>query len=246
MTDYGDIALVRGMHYLAETQASIAHNLANSNSNGFKRQVGFAENATDQFGSILNKQLSTVQYESSTDWRNGSMTATGNDFDVGLEGTGFFMVQDNAGNKYYTRDGSMRLNTEGFLVNQDGKKFLDNTGIPIGFESFGESDLEKVKISPDGTIQASGSTVAQLGVFSPPNSNDLEAIGKSLFLGQDDVPPTANHTTKVRQGNLERSNVETLTELVSMISVQRGFEATGRVLSTLGRIKSAFVNTISR
>jgi len=245
MTGYGDTALVRGMQYLAEKQASIAHNLANVNSFGFKRQVGYATDGGPEFGSILDQQLRTVQYSQHTDWTTGSMTSTGDKLNVGLEGAGFLMVRDEAGNQFYTRDGAMRIDTNGFLVDHDGKKYVDANGGPITFVST-DMDRDKIIISPDGTIAVSGNPVGQLGLFTPPDPASLTAVGNSVFVDRSGATPSPARGVSMRQGYLERSNVESLTELVNMITVQRGFEATGRVLSTLGRIKSAFLNTVGR
>ena len=244
MTDYSEIALTRGMSYLAETQASIAHNLANANTTGFKRCI--AVGAADRdFSTVLKETLPLVRFTAQTDWTNGSLTQTGDSFNAGLEGEGFFMVQDQAGRRFYTRNGNMLLDAEGVLANSTGMRYLDQNGQTISLGTTDTFDRSDLKISPDGTLTVGTTTRAQLGVFAAP-AGSLAPVGDALYAdasGQRPVPAT---DAQVRQKTIERSNVDTLTELINMISVQRAFQASGRALASLAQIKSSFMTALNR
>ena len=86
----------------------------------------------------------------------------------------------------------------------------------------------------------------QLAIVRAPLAGRLTQLGDALWLegSGGDLEPARG--AAVRQGSLERSNVDSLSELVQMITVQRGFQATARALTSLGRIKSAFVNATNR
>ena len=72
MTSYAETALVRGLAFLSETQASLAHNLANLDSTGFKRQSAVAKTETSRFQSVLDAELPTVSFAQTIDWTPGS------------------------------------------------------------------------------------------------------------------------------------------------------------------------------
>lgn len=242
MVDYSEIALVRGMNYLAESQAVTAHNLANVSANGFKRRIAIAE--SQEFDSLLNSNLPTVSFGQRTDWTNGSVTTTGERLHLALEGPGFFRVQAENGQKFYTRNGALLIDQQGRLANSQGHVVLDPNDQPISFADAPNMDRTKLRISPDGTVESEGAVFGQVGVFNGPSR--LDPTGQALFAdryGERPVPTTAS---AIRQGNLEQSNVDSLNELVRMISIQRSFQATSRALTTLGRIKTSFVNAVAR
>jgi flagellar basal-body rod protein FlgF len=243
MTDYSELALTRGMSYLAETQASIAHNLANANTAGFKRCIGVGA-ADGDFRTVLDQTLPLVRFTSQTDWTGGSLTETGDPFNAGLEGDGFFMVQDHAGRRFYTRNGNLTLDAQGQLCNSTGMLFLDQNGQPIALGSSDTFARSELRISPDGTVAVGNTTRSKLGLFAPPRS--LQPVGDALYSDFANERPLPAFDAKVRQKTIERSNVDTLSELINMISVQRTFQASGRALASLAQIKSSFMTAFNR
>ena len=85
MTGYSDNALVRGLTFLAEKQASIANNLANVDTTSFKRRAAVAQESGERFFTLLDREMSAVDYVEKADMRRGTLKETGNRFDVALE-----------------------------------------------------------------------------------------------------------------------------------------------------------------
>ena len=107
MADYGEIALVSGLAYLAEAQAAIAHNLANVDSASFKRRTPRAVPIDGGFRTELGKVLPSVTYAETIDWTRGPVRPTGERSHVALGEGDFFRVRGADSRVYYTRQGSL-------------------------------------------------------------------------------------------------------------------------------------------
>lgn len=245
MTSYGEMALVRGLSFLAEKQAAIANNLANVETTSYKRRAPMA--MTDRgFGSMLDRQMSAVRYQEQADLQRGTIRETGNLFDVALDGPQWLRVQGKNGNSCYTRNGQLQFTVDGGLVTRDGLAVLDTAGRPISLGT-GEDVPAELRISPNGTISnpANGQTWGPIALAVFPDPQALTPIGKGLY-----VDPKNQRTTQaadgVQQGFLEGSNVDSLQELVQMITVERSFTATQKVLTGLGRLQENLITNILR
>ena len=246
MTDYSELALVRAMNYLADKQAAIANNLANVDSTGYKRRVSQAMPGATQFSDMLQDELQTISYAEATDWTTGSLTPTANKLHVALEGPGFLMVENTAGRQFYTRDGNMHLDVQGKLVNGHGDRFLDIDGRPISLANGDRLPSDSVQIAVDGSVSAEGEQLGQIGVFSVADTARLRPAGAGRFIDGSGQRAVRDSAARLRQGNLERSNVNALTEMVNMIEVQRTFQGSGRALTIVGRMKTGFINAMNR
>ncbi|MBX3463713.1 MAG: flagellar hook basal-body protein [Planctomycetes bacterium] len=241
---YGEMALVRGLSFLAEKQAATAHNLANVDTTSFKRRHAVAQATAEDFGTLLDRQLPTVAYRERTDLQRGVLRETGNRFDVAIDGPHWLRVQDDRGGQFYTRDGQLQLDASGRLVTRGGLAVLDAGGQPIRFGT-GEEAPSDLSISPNGTIQSpvTGQTWGPLAVVTLPQPEALVPAGKGLY-----VDPLRQRTTQagdgVQQGFLEGSNVDSLQELVQMIAVERSFTATQKALTGMGRLHENLIANI--
>lgn len=248
MADFAEVALVRGLDFLAETQAAIAHNLANVQSTAFKRRAAYAETGSVEFSTLLGAALPTVRYRERTSWVQGDVESTGDAFHAAIEGEGFFAVRGADGRIYYTRNGEMSLDKDGRLTNKSGLPYLGLNGEEIVLRNDEGRRPTSIRISPDGTITDStsgGQVWGPLGVFQVRSLEALEPVGSGLFLDRSGAQPLPGATGRVRHKHLERSNVDGLREMVQMIAVQRGFQATARALSTLGRLKRTFISAFN-
>ena len=246
MASYGEIALVRGLSFLAEKQAATAHNLANVDTTSFKRRHAIAQESTTDFQSLLEQKLPTVGYSERSDLQRGVLRETGNRFDVAIDGPYWMRVQDQNGGRYYTRNGQLQLGANGQLVTRDGLAVLDQGGQPITIGT-GEEAPTDLSISPNGTIQnpSTGQTWGPIAVVSLPQPDALVPTGKGLY-----VDPNNQRTTPagdgLQQGFLEGSNVDSLQELVQMIAVERSFAATQKALSGMTRLQDNLITNILR
>jgi flagellar basal body rod protein FlgG len=134
------------------------------------------------------------------------------------------------------------------LVDEAGYRYLDGTGNDLQVRPDGDADTA-ITIAPSGDV-SDGRTGASLGrtigVFRVADRDALVPTGRGRFVdprGQDVV---AVPTNAIRQGNVEASNVETVSELVSMLVVQRTFEATSTVLRGVGQLQRSFIGAVNR
>ncbi len=245
MTSYGEIALVRGLSFLAEKQASIANNLANIDTTSFKRRSAVAQ-TENGFHTLLDRELSAVGYVESSDMQRGTIRETGNRFDVALDGPQWMRVQDQNGQRFYTRNGQLQLGPDGRLATRDGLAVLDQGGQPI-LLGVGEEAPSDISISPNGTISnpSTGQTWGPIAIVQFPDEKALTPVGKSLYVDAKNQR-TTQAGDGLQQGFLEGSNVDSLQELVQMISVERSFSATQKALSGIGRLQENLITNILR
>lgn len=228
-----------------------AHNLANVNTTGFKRShLDFADllySTLEQPGTDVSAgrvaptglQIGHGVRATGTTkvFTPGTLEQTGNSLDVAIEGDGFFKVLLPNGEQRYTRDGAFRIDGNGQLVTASG--YLLDGGITI---QNGVS-LSKLNIAEDGTVsgilEGSPQTAVQLGQLQIArflNSAGLSSEGGNLYAATPASGPEvlSNAGTDgagiLRQGFLEGSNVEVVTELVSLISAQRAYEVNSRAI----------------
>ena len=230
---------------------TIAHNMANVNTTGFKKsRVNFqdllyetikAPGGQTASGTTIPEgiQIGHGVRPSSVSklFTPGSFIATGNEFDIAIEGDGFFQVDLPDGTQAYTRDGSFRRSSDGTLVTIDG--YTLNPQITFA------DDARFISITPDGTVSAragSDSATTQVGNiqsvhFANPSGLDA-SLGHNLLLETDasGTPtvgdPGVDGLGTIAQGFLENSNVQTVEEIIAMIIAQRAYEANSKVIQT--------------
>lgn len=245
MSSYGETALVRGMSFLAEKQAAIAHNLANVDTTSFKRRTSIAAEG-GAFHSMLDQQLAAIGYAERADMQRGTFRETGNRFDVAIDGPHWLRVRDAEGRDYYTRNGQLQMAADGRLVTNTGMSVLDTGGAPINLGS-GEDAPSDISISPNGTIAdpRSGRTIGTMALAQVPDPQALVPTGQGLYVDPQNQR-IGQGTDGLQQGFLEGSNVDSLQELVQMIAVERSFGASQKALSGIGRLQSNMITNILR
>ena len=230
----------------------IANNLANIGTTGFKRdRADFAtlayqeqrvagQQSTGQTAYAVGLNLGTgVQVLGTTRIESqGTLNATGNTFDIALDGPGYFQVELPPGGQVaYTRAGNFTLSPEGQLVTSQGYAVTPAIQVPQGVQS--------ISIAPDGTVSAmqpGTATPVQLGqisIASFVNPAGLRSIGDNFLVetgasGQAEIGIAGqNGRGQVRQGMLEASNVNVVEELVEMIEAQRAYEINSKMVSAV-------------
>lgn len=202
----------------------IAHNSANALTSGFKRE--FLAAATSSYGVSSAADgyevLDAGALQVMTDNRPGVARQTGGALDVALLGDGYFEVRTDTG-LAYTRQGTFRLNEQGYLVTQSGFP-VSGVGGDILLSS------SNVTIDREGRVYEQGRQVAQIKVVSFDSPSTLNNVGGGLAIqksdaGKHDVPRPA-----MVQGQLESSNVDSTQEMVKLLETFRHFETSHRVL----------------
>jgi len=215
----------------------IANNLANVNTSGFKADRVFllgltATDPSAESSDTLDMMISTI-----TEFRPGALYETGNDLDVALEGDGFFAVETVDGTAY-TRNGTFRLDAEGWLVNSDGMPVL-GWGGPI------EVTGNQVMIRENGDVLVDEEIVDALMVTDFPRPYRLKKLGSSLFVPVDPLETGVSaENVRVLQGVLEGSNVRPVEEMVDMMTVYRAYEASQKTIKYQDETLSKAVNEV--
>ena len=243
MTNYSEYSLASSLSFLADSQAAISNNVANATTSGYKRKTPIAVLQRTEFQSLLGTNLPSVRYSERTDFTPGSQR-TSHRMNVAIGKDQFFRVKSNNGT-FYTQRGEFIVNKSGELVTPNGETYLS-----IGGQLIRVNDAQEIRIQSDGTVlgkrEDTELELGRLGIFQIPDQTKLTSIGRSLYFdkGNQEITPHAAGT--VRQGYIEESNVDVLSELVQMISVQRSFGATTKAMTTIDRIQDSFIQTMSR
>jgi len=238
-----------------ETQLdTIANNLANANTTGYKAQrVEFEDMLYQNVRSAGpnaagNVTPTTIQVgtgarvaATARDFSQGTLHQTGNQLDLAIEGQGFFQVLLPSGETAYTRGGSFHTDSQGNVVTANGNPLQPAITIPQSATS--------VTIASDGTVSVTlpGQTAAQqvgslqLAMF--PNSGGLNSSGGNLFTATTasgdavvGTPGGSDGLGQIEQGYLEQSNVSVVDEFINMIVAQRSYEASSRVVQAADQI----------
>jgi flagellar basal-body rod protein FlgG len=227
---------------------TIANNLANANTTGFKRQEAEFEDllyqnlrapTTNAGGAVApaGAQLGSGARVVTTSraFSEGPVQQTGNPLDLAIEGKGFLAVMRREGEIAYTRAGTLKVDAQGRLATSDGLPIEPPITIP--------SDATTVSIAADGVVtavtagQRQPTQLGQLQLVTFPNPNGLSAVGHNLYEASaaSGEPSTGNPGADGRgtflQGALEGSNVEVVTEMIALVRTQRAYEVNSKVVS---------------
>ena len=249
-----------GMNAQQTNVDTIANNLANVNTTGYKAQSA-------QFKSLLYQTLQTATTTANGDpkptssqvglgvrnssinniFSQGSLLDSASDTAFAIEGDGFFALKNANGDTIYTRNGDFTWATNGtagmILTNQDGLPVLDSTGKTITLAN--QYVTNKVTIATDGTVcypdanNNAQSLGMKIGMYQFNNPGGLERTGDSSYKATAASGAALNESTnanitksKIIQGYLEGSNVEVATEMVNLIVAQRAYEMNSKAITT--------------
>ncbi len=229
---------------------NISNNLANVNTTGFKKsKLEFQEllyqtlvdpgsGAVEGSKSPAGLQLGLGVRSASNQkiFSQGNLQETKNSFDMAITGTGFFQVQLPSGEVAYTRDGSLKVASDGALVTSSGLPLEPAITIPDGAQNVMISDSGKVSVFMTDT----GSTedLGQIETARFLNEGGLRSLGSNLYQispasGEPEVGiPGNNGLGTLKQGFVEASNVELVEEMVNMIVAQRAYEISSKAIQT--------------
>lgn len=173
----------------------------------------------------------------------GSLSATGGDLDVAIEGRGYLEVTLPNGSPAYTRDGALKRTGDGLIVTGDGHQVAPGITIP--------AEARSLSINADGEVyayfadQVEPTLLGQLSLAGFTNDKGLEAMGSNLFLETPASGPAAAGTPgqdglgTLRQGYLEDSSVDAVREVTELIKAQRGYELNAKVITAADQMLAA-------
>lgn len=243
---------------------TIANNLANVSTTGFKRSRASFEDMlyetlqgakqVDYQGaqSLAPIQIGRGVRLSAIDRvdSQGTIETTNRPFDLAIEGDGYFQIQMPDGSTTYTRDGNFRLSDSGTLVTEAGYEVMPPVTIPADATNFTVSPtgVVSVTVGQSGTPQE----VGQIELVRFANPSGLLNLGGNLFgasanSGDPMVGmPNQNGYGQLVQNSLESSNVEIVQEMVDMITAQRAYEVNSKAIKTADDMISTVTNELIR
>jgi flagellar basal-body rod protein FlgF len=170
-----------------------------------------------------------------TDFSSGALEQTNKATDIALSGDGFFTIETADGQIRYTKSGNFSVNSEGYLVTQDGGFVLGKNGrIQVGSSDF--------SVSAKGEVTGATAVSDTLNIVSFTDTGVLRKEGDNLYSIYGSATPVQSTDTTVRQGMLESSNVDVTTEMIDMISVYRNYEASQKIVSMTDKTLELTVN----
>ena len=238
----------------------IANNLANVNTTGFKKgradfqdlmyqvieEPGTAANQSGTSPTGIQVGLGARPAAVGKIFGQGDFQSTNNPLDVAIEGDGFFQITLPNGDVNYTRSGAFKIDEAGNLVTSDGYQLTPAIPIP--------ADATGITIAADGNVSVkqpgstSASQVGQIQLARFPNPAGLRAKGKNLFEETDSSgaatlgTPGETGLGTLAQNFLEGSNVSVVEEIVQMVTGQRAYEASSKVIQTADQLLSTAIN----
>lgn len=233
----------------------ISNNLANMSTTAFNaRRAEFSDlhyqqvqrpgsiNASD--GTVVptgvQMGLGVKPVAVSVNLAQGSISNTGGDLDIAIEGNGYIEVELPDGTAAYTRDGGLKRSAEGEIVTNDGYPVIPEMAIP--------DDARSISINPDGEVyvffadQVEAQLLGQFNLALFTNARGLEAIGNNLFRETEAsgppnvVEPGIDGAGVMRQGYLEDSAVDPVRELTDLIEAQRAYELNAKVITAVDQM----------
>lgn len=235
----------------------ISNNLANSATIGYKEENVVSRSFKDMMavkirdGSVgyVDQPIGTVNLgvkigETYMDWSQGSLRETGNTYDLAIQGDGFFTIRvvDKQGNSemMYTRCSTFKCTQDGYIVDADGNHLQGNGGdiqVP--------TDAHEIAIKEDGSIFADGVYVDTISLANFADYNYLDLYGDNKFRAVEGAT-LIDAEAEIAQGYTEQSNVNVISEMVSMITITRAYEAGQKMIQTQDSLLQKSANDIGR
>jgi flagellar basal-body rod protein FlgG len=239
----------------------ISNNLANMTTTGYKRQRA-------EFQDLLYDHVSRVGTQTSAQGNilpvgidlgsgvktvgtprlmtQGTLSQTGSSLDLAVRGDGFFKIQLPDGTFSYTRDGSFQMDAQGRIVTAQGNVVQPAITIPQNSTGLTINAQGQVSVIPQGTTTPT--ILGQLNLTRFINQAGLLSVGDNMYTEtpasgtpQDGLPSTEG-AGDIQQGNLEQSNVDSVTEITNLIAAQRAYEMNGKVITAADQMLSTTSN----
>ena len=229
----------------------VANNVANVNTTGYKAdrslfQEFLTSGAHEDNFLASDRRVSYVQDRATFhDFSQGAAEETKNPLDVAIDGGGFLVVQTPAGERY-TRDGALQINNQGQLVTASGNPVLGNAG-PIVFQPTDK----QVSIASDGNVTVLEGTNridsvrGKLRVVSFAQAQSLQKEGSNLYSAGAGIAVQPDTTSKLRQGFVEKSNVNSVLEMSRMIEVTRTYTQISNLLQQQSDLRRSAIQQLA-
>lgn len=242
-----------GMQAQQRNVDTIANNLANVNTAGFKRSridfedllyrtVAAGATGNDSDMSATRVGMGTAIASTGKVFTAGDIKKTGESLDLAVNGAGFFEIEMPDRTLAYTRNGAFHLNADGLIVTSEGYRLNSDVQVP--------ADTTNLQIDADGRVLATVPNetgqieLGRIDVVTFSNPTGLKAVGDSLYVATENAgqvtvnAPGENGAGTLSQGFLEGSNVKLIDEMVNLIVAQRAYEINSKVVTASDELLS--------
>ncbi len=238
-TRLGHMEALEGAIILERKLQVCSSNMANLETNGFKAQgTTFEEYLLKEQDGTRRTAKGEVTW---ADFSQGPVHFTGNPYDFAIDGEGFFVVQTPSG-RMYTREGNFHLDSQYRLVTQEGYPVLGD-GVPITLE---DTTGSGVWLSEDRNFFVDETMTSKLDVVRFNDQQKLKRLGQNLFQETKGSGPAAPAETPVKQGYIEKSNVNAMREMVHLIDLYRGYEMEQKALQAEDQLDNKAANDLGK
>ncbi|MBC7624012.1 MAG: flagellar basal-body rod protein FlgF [Aeromicrobium sp.] len=221
-----------GARQLMVRQETLANNLANASTPGFRADLDAMRSMPLQGNvSKLDSRVSVSSTTTGADFRQGAIEVTGRDLDIAIAGDGFIAVEGRDGREGYTRNGGFDVGGDGILRTRSGLTVLGEGG-PITVP-----ENAKIEIGRDGTVSAfvagntkNGNSLGRIKLVNPPAETLAKGLD-GLFRVNGNQTADADQNVRVVRGSIEASNVNVVESMVGMIALARQYEMTLKTIS---------------
>jgi flagellar basal-body rod protein FlgG len=217
--------MIKGIYFAARSlnngfqkMNSIANNLANINTTGYKREIPFSE---------VMESVDKSQVTQYTDFSQGGFVNTSSPLDLAISGDGFFVLETNRGPQL-TRSGNFTISEEGYIVNENGDKLIGTKG-PVNLNEYLFDNDQELKVMRNGEILIGNKIIDRLLIMQTTNSSTLQRDSN------DDNIHVDENSYQVLQGYLEESNVNPILEMESMIQTSNDYQSSSKMVNFLDR-----------
>lgn len=262
--------MIRGLYSAASgmiskqvQQENLSTNISNINTPGYKKDEVFlksleeklvVKNVSNVLGIVHKKNIGYMEPgigvdETLTSYEQGLIEGTDRNLDFAIEGAGFFTFVDENNEERYSRDGRFKVDNDGYLVNSQNGRILVRID--------GSNEKQPIIIDkPDFSVNSMGVITGDIRTENGEKVSGRARIAISMFENPDAITKDGNNTfisngeaevdniSIIRQGCVERSNVDTIQSLVDMITIARSFESNQRVLQQIDETLSKTVNEV--
>ena len=223
----------------------IANNVANVDTAGFKLESLMVETDTEHLPvDPTNVNLPNVNFSLDAgvirDFSQGALKETGGPLSMAIQGQGFFRVMTPNGERY-TRDGRFQLDAQGRVTTADGNPVQGDGGDIVLDPTKGAP-----KVAADGTVSQQNQTVGKIAVVTFSSLAALTKQGDGLYSNDSNLQPTPTTDAQVRQGMLESSNVNPITQITQMIQVSRAYENIANMMDQTSQLSSSAVDRLGK
>ncbi len=224
---------------------NITHNLANVNTTGYKAsRSSFKSVLSDSVGQVTNKQQQASSYLSMgtqyIDTKAGNVQQTGNALDFAIVADGYFQIQQPDGGVALTRAGNFTRDYEGNLITQSGLAVLDDSQSPITLPD------GTISGTSEGMIYVNNEQVAQLGLVTLIDKNQLTHKEGTLLLTDEGNTESAVGQVVVQHGALESSNVNAVLAMTEMVATLRSYESTMKVVEQYNQLAGQLSSNVGK